>query len=203
MTRAIALVVFLTGVLSVIVLGAEPINDGGRPLVERFEVTSGTWRSAPDGVGARTASPTFRAHSREGGLAAPAMTLEFRIDSFGNSTSEHDWDGVHVGVRYASPDDLYYVTLARRDGTVTIKRKSEGTYETLASTEHAVDLGEWHDAEVWVRDEGDGVRVHLALDGEVVLEAVDDDVLPPGGGVSLRSDNVDVSFGEVQVRDRD
>jgi hypothetical protein len=197
------LVGFLTATLSVIVLGAEPTNDGVRPLVDRFEVTSGSWRSAADGTGALTDSTTFRARSRDSRLASPEMTVEFRIDDFGDFQSSHDWDGVHVGLRYASPDDLYYVSLARRDGTVAIKRKANGAYETLATAEHHVDLGRWHEGEVWVRDEGDGVRVRLVLDGEVVLEALDDEPLPPGGSVSLRSDNASVAFGDVEVRDTD
>jgi hypothetical protein len=200
-TRIVAVVAFLTAITGAIVLAAERTGDGGRPLVDRFQVTSGSWQRASDGTGARTSSTTFRARSREGRLDAPRMTLDFRIDVFGDTGPEHDWDGVHVGLRYASPDDVYYVSLARRDGTVTIKRKAGGTYETLASAEHDVDLGRWHEAEVWVREDDEGVRVQLRLDGDVLLEAIDHEPLPAGGRVSLRTDNASVTFADVQVRD--
>jgi hypothetical protein len=149
-------------------------------------------------------SPTFRARSRRADLDSPEVVLRFRIDEFGDhSGRQHDWDGVHVGLRYGSPDDLYYISVARRDGTVALKRKSGGAYETLAVADHELSLDEWHEATVAVEDTTVGTWLRLRLDGENVLEVLDTtDPLPPGGRVSLRSDNVAVTFADVQVRDR-
>ena len=179
-------------------------EEGGGQLipVARFEVTSGGWQ--PVGTGsARTSSPVFRARSERSDLASPQVELRFRIDRFLDGQEGHDWDGVHVGLRYASPDDLYYVSVARRDGSVAMKRKSGGHYETLAVADHELSLNDWHRATVAVADTPDGTRLRLTLDGEPVLEVLDGigHALPPGGRVLVRSDNVSATFGDVRVSD--
>ncbi len=143
--------------------------DGDRAClipIARFEVTSGRWRTiGGDPAAARTASPVFRARSMRADLDSPVLQLRFRIDRFLEGTEEHDWDGVHVGLRYASPDDLYYLSLARRDGTVAVKRKSRGRYETLAVADAEVSVGAWHRATVSVADTPDGTQLRLTVDG--------------------------------------
>jgi hypothetical protein len=178
--------------------------DGQLIPVAGFEVTSGTWRATGSGPGsARTSSPTFRARSERADLASPEVELRFRIDGHLAGAEDHDWDGVHVGLRYTSPDDLYYVSVARRDGSVAVKRKSAGRYETLATADHRVSADAWHVAVVAVEDTPDGTVLRLTIDGEEVLEAFDeiDAALPPGGRVLLRSDNVSATFGGLRVRD--
>jgi len=181
------------------------VRGGGQLIpISRFEVTSGRWRPVgTDGTSARTASPVFRARSKRSDLGSPQLRLRFRIDRFAEGPDPHDWDGVHVGLRYASPDDLYYVSVARRDGSVAVKRKSRGRYETLAVADHELSLGDWHRATIAVADTPDGTRLRLAIDGEPVLEVLDGiaHALPPGGRVLLRSDNVSATFDDVRVRD--
>ena len=182
------------------------VRGGGQLIpISRFEVTSGRWRPVgTDGTSARTASPVFRARSKRSDLGSPQLRLRFRIDRFAEGPDPHDWDGVHIGLRYASPDDLYYFSVARRDGTVAEKRKSRGRYETLAVADHEVSVDEWHRATVSVRDTPDGARLRLTVDGERVLEALDGvtRALPPGGRVLVRSDNVSAAFADVRVGDQ-
>lgn len=200
------------GLLAAVVAGSvaghtvNRLEGGGGQLlpIARFEVTSGTWRAAgAGGVSAQTSSPTFRARSAQADLGSPRVDLLFRVDRFLDGPEVHDWDGVHVGVRSTSPDDLYYVSVARRDGSVAVKRKSGGHYETLAVADHDLADDDWHRATVTVADTPGGTRLQLSIDGEPVLEARDDvqHALSPGGRVLVRSDNVSAAFADVRVTD--
>lgn len=164
-----------------------------------FEVTSGEW----EGVGdlAVTDAPVFRARtlSSHGDVT---VSVRFRIEDYLGDGEQHDWDGVHLGLRYASPDDLYYVSVARRDGTIAIKRKAAGVYETLAQTELPLGVGEWHDASVTVSGATSGVAIVLTIDGQPVLSTIDAaaPIVEPGR-VAVRTDNVRVELGGLIIRD--
>jgi hypothetical protein len=167
--------------------------------IQRFETTSGDWRA--EGDLAVTDSPVFRART----LTAHddvTVDLRFRVDHFVPGDEDHEWDGVHVGVRYASPDDLYYVSVGRRDGVIAIKRKSGGVYETLAQRQLPFDLGRWHQASVTVTTGPAGVSIGLSVDGQGALSVLDATApLTAPGRVSIRSDNASVAFSDVEVRD--
>src|SRR5215475_7655227 len=93
------------------------------------------------------------------------------------------WQGVHVFMRYQSPDLLYVLSVDRRDGVIVIKKKvpggdtAGGTYYTLASA----------------ANKGEGVTLQVWLNGHLRLQAVDNGVgdQPPitqAGRVGLRGD---------------
>lgn len=125
-------------------------------------------------------------------------------------TGERAYDGVHLFLRYTSPDSLYAVSLCRRDGTTAIKRKlpgatsTGGIYTTLAQVRMPCPIGHWQDYAVSVRDEAGGVRLTLAAGGRVVVSVLDDG---QGGGaplrgpgrVGLRGDNASFHARELTV----
>lgn len=196
----VALVVGATAVAAI--LAGVAARDGTAVALtgDVWEVTSGDWQV--DGSSATTDAPTFRARTTQRDHGDVAVSLRFRIDGYG-SEGTHRWDGVHLGVRYASPDDLYYVSVARRDGTIAVKRKAGGEYETLATADLDVAIGEWHTAEIETRTtDGDAVAITVDIDGEAALEVVDDDTsaLTGTGRVSIRSDDVEAAFDEVTIR---
>lgn len=171
-----------------------------------LELTSGEL-DVRDGH-AFTDSAVFRARTRRADFADAAVTLRIRNDGLFTTrrTGTRTFDGISLGVRYGSPFELYYINVARRDGTVAIKKKlpsgSGGRYTTLASTARPAVYGRWEDVEVDVRTEGDAVAISLVIDGARVLEARDTHgktILHPGR-VLLRSDNCRFSFNNVVVR---
>jgi hypothetical protein len=195
-----AAVLGLVGVAAAVILSSTEPESGPATqpaFIARFEVTSGDWSA--DATGARTTSRAFRARSKADEPADVRVALRFRIGKYEHAGPDHKWDGVHVGLRYASPDDLYYVSLARRDGTVAIKRKQDGRYETLRTATLAVTNGSWHDATVTTATVDGGVAITLSVDGTDVLTTVDKEPLTADGRVSLRSDNADVRFANVKV----
>src|SRR4051794_25979672 len=101
-------------------------------------VTSGTlrmsngmlWSGVPDGEvpdpdSGRTGSAVLRAVTTRRDYMDATVHLEMRLAGLTSTerTPQHDWDGVHMFLRYGSPDELYVADLARRDGQLTIKRK--------------------------------------------------------------------------------
>ena len=126
-------------------------------------------------------------------------------------TPARDYDGVHLFVRYSDAAELYSVDLCRRDGTVTIKRKSpdddaeeDGSYTTLAQGTHRCPVGTWQDFAVTVRDTDAGVHLELAVGGTTVLTADDDGdgtgpALVGAGRVGVRGDNTRFSFRDLTV----
>ena len=193
---------FLTAAAALAAAGITALSaapEGQRSFADRFEVTSGDW-SVEDGV-ARSDAPVFRARTETEEPADVTVALRFRIDGYEAVAEQHEWDGVHLGLRDTSPDDLYYLSVARRDGTDAIKRKSEGPSETLAQAPMELRAGRWHTATVSASDTAEGVRLVLEIDGTEVLSALDDEPLTGPGRVALRSDNVEVAFDDVQVHD--
>jgi hypothetical protein len=149
----------------------------------------------------------FRARTHREDFEDVSVTFSLRNEGLDDDGDEpaHAYDGVSLGLRYQSPDDLYYVNLHRRDGVVAIKRKSasgedDDAYTTLASTEREVPYGEWETVRVDVRTEGDAVVIEVAFDGDVVLTARDaaDPILAPGR-VLLRADNCRFSFDDLRI----
>ncbi|MEK8172154.1 hypothetical protein NKH77_31480 [Streptomyces sp. M19] len=100
-------------------------------------------------------------------------------------TPARDWDGGHLWLRYRGPGQLYALSFRRRDGQVVLKRKrpvpgrpddEAGGYTTLARRAHGLPYGLWHRVSATARTTGAGtVRLRLALNGRVVLDAEDRD----------------------------
>lgn len=161
-------------------------------------------RHQPDLVSARwTDSAVFRAVTRRADFQD--VTVRLRLDIGGlaavPSTSAQVYDGVHVFLRYISPQQLYVVDLYRRDGLITIKRKlpggpsNGGSYQTLASTSFAPPVHTWVDEQVRIENTASGVKITVITNGETVLSAVDNGRTGPSitgpGRVGLRGDNCD------------
>ena len=122
--------------------------DGPGRTSSDWEVTSGSlfvrngvgWTGVPDDandgrtpVGAAstnvTNSAVFRARSVRADFGNVDITLRVKVGYFlpgTSTTAAQDWDGVHLFLRYLSPFNLYYASVARRDGRVVIKRKISG-----------------------------------------------------------------------------
>ncbi|GGL17150.1 hypothetical protein [Mangrovihabitans endophyticus] len=161
----------------------------------------------PDALsGQANDSAVFRAVSRRRDFADVRVRLRVRIDSLVSTarTPEQDYDGLHLFLRYRSPQELYVVSLQRRDGTVAIKRKipggpsNGGSYQELAGAELPL-RHEWLNVEARVRDAEDGsTRFVVRVDGQQVLSATDASPrrLAGPGGVGLRGDNAEFHFAD-------
>lgn len=177
------------------------------------------WSGPPDAGPTRpaagtTGSAVLRAVSRRP-ITNPIVDVEMRLRAMSQTrrTPMRPWDGVHVFVGYQDANDLYSVDLIRRDGTVTIKRKScagapsgqcpKGRYRTLASTRLPPRLTwpprggpgpqEWHRYRIRLQNLGGVIFISVRADGQPPLLALD---LRPGrllapGRVGLRGDNAD------------
>lgn len=166
-------------------------------------------RRSPDLLSAHsTDSAVFRAVTRRGDFQD--VTVRFRIDvgdlATTPSTRAEAYDGVHVFLRYNSPQQLYVVDLYRRDGLITIKRKlpggpsNGGTYKTLASTSFTPPLHRWVDEQVRIENTPSGVNIAVITNNETVLTAVDNGQDGPSitgpGRVGLRGDNCVFHFSD-------
>lgn len=160
-------------------------------------------RSRPDETSAaHTNSAVFRMVSKERSFGDVDFSGRFLLRDLGDRATR-DYDGVHLFLRYRSPDELYVVTIARRDQSVTIKRKlptQDGEdYTTLADRSlDAADDG-WVRARVSAVNVADGVRLRLWLDGAQVLDVTDrhPGALTGDGAVGVRADNVDAVFDDL------
>jgi hypothetical protein len=186
----------LAAAVDIVTLDPNPAGPSG--FATGWKVTSGSWNAR--GAYAVTSAPTFRAHTVDRHFGNVSLSVKFRIDGY--ERGGHAWDGVHFGFRYHSQFDLYYVSVARRDGTVVVKRKVGGKYLQLASVPHTVAVGVWHHAHVEVRSGPSGpVGIVVEVDDAVVR--VND--RQPGklrgrGGISVRSDNVRANFDDLSIR---
>jgi hypothetical protein len=198
---------------------------------ETWDVTSGSlfasggrgWtgrpdRQVPDEQSARsTNSAVFRLLSHEDRFEDVRVALDLHVDEFlaGAGGQLQDWDGVHIFLRYQSAQELYYASVARRDGTVVAKKKNpvdtesssltgESGYHTLASTHEGVHPG-WHHVEARVRTlgGGSGTAIEVSIDGDPVLDAQDRGVGGPPissrGRVGIRGDNTEFHVDNVVV----
>ncbi len=160
-----------------------------------------------------TGSAVFRVVSRRSDFKD--VSVSFDLDVGGTvrtpRTGSHAYDGVHVFLRYTSPQSLYAVSLDRRDGTAAIKVKTPGgpsnggDYTTLAQTEFDFPQRQWVHEKVTIVDEGPHrVRITLWTDGVQVLSTVSAGTgakaaLTGAGRVGLRGDNTAFHFRNFTV----
>ncbi|MFH9617450.1 hypothetical protein [Streptomyces pratensis] len=197
-------------------------ESGDARLSHDWVVTSGSlfaqwaigWTGVPDGdapgpgPGPHTGSSVFRLVTRRRDFGDSTVRCRVFLKPPGATgrTPARDWDGGHLWLRYRSAQELYALSFRRRDGTVVLKRKhptpgrpvgEEGVYTTLATADHALDYGRWHQVAASAsRCRGDGVRIVLTLDGRTVLDTEDRTPgrLTAAGGVGLRGDNTEMAF---------
>ena len=120
------------------------------------------------------------------------------------STPSSAWDGVSVVLRFTSATSYYYVSAARRDNTVVIKKVSGATETTLASGAHAAALGAPQQIEADVHNStGGAVTLRLAINGAQLLSFVDAGTggapLISSGAVGVFGDNANFHFGAFTV----
>jgi hypothetical protein len=164
-----------------------------------------------------TNSAVLRAVTRRADLDDVVVSLDLDVAGLEvpPGTERHDYDGVHVMLRYTSPQNLYYVSVCRRDGTAVIKKKDlstpsddEGTYVTLATAPFPCPMRTWTSTQVEVRTTPSGVRLTFWSDGRKVVSALDDgrNGSPPlrqPGRVGIRGDNAEFHFRDFTVLDAD
>ena len=159
-----------------------------------------------------TNSAIFRALTKRRDWINTSVSMRLRHEGFvsTSSTPAVAWDGVHVMLRYASEESLYYTSVNRRDGTTQIKKKvpggvsNGGTYYTLASGRFAFQVGVWQDVQAKITNQLDGsVLIQLWANGNLVVSATDAGVggaVIRSGQVGIRGDNSRFSFDDFTVR---
>jgi hypothetical protein len=178
------------------------------------------WSGVPDrGLpGPRSATVTdssvFRAVTQRDDLQNVAVSFGLLVQRFMPvaTGAAPGWQGVHVFLRYQSPDLLYVVSVDRVDGVIVIKKKvpggpiAGGTYYTLATMKGSSRVvGRWEQVRVSVVNQGAGVEIMLWLNGRLRLQAVDNGAgdLPPitqPGRVGIRGDFTEFEFNNFTVR---
>jgi hypothetical protein len=158
-----------------------------------------------------TGSSVFRmtSHRRDFGN----VTVALRVRNLGlisnGRAAPSEIDGVHVLMRWQSPEEFYVVSVNRRDNLVVIKKKlpggnvNGGTYMTLGQAPNPVAYGNWESFQVRVKTTGTLVTISVTQHKQTVLTALDDGthgraILAPGA-VGLRGDNCQFEFSHFKV----
>lgn len=159
-----------------------------------------------------TDSAILRLLTNQADLTNFEVSFKLRHEGFvtTSSTPAVAWDGVHVFLRYADEENLYYASVNRRDGTTQIKKKvsggpsNGGTYYTLADGKNPFTIGAWQSVRATIEDQSDGsVAISLFADGRLVARAVDKGTGGPvirSGQSGIRGDNSQFSFDDFVVR---
>jgi hypothetical protein len=184
-----------------------------RYSLSHIDVTSGCLLAKYAGQWKRgwTESPVFRAvtigrHSDGREIKWTNQTTEYRayIKTWHNNGNIPDWSGLHAFVRYRTSDDLY-VASVRYDGVVTIKRKWNGVYTTLAESrlnnefEEYLDengklaTGKWYQ----LKFSAIGNVFSLYLDGTLLLSTTSDTF--SWGTTGIRIDNSNTWIDEWKL----
>jgi hypothetical protein len=160
----------------------------------------------------RTNSSVFRIVTQRANFQNVTVAFSLFVQKFGITPSglAPGFQGVHVFLRYQSPDLLYVVSVDRRDGVLVIKKKvpggqtAGGTYYTLATAHREAATGRWDQVRVSAVNDGAGVVLQVWLNGDLRLRAVDNGVgdVPPiaqPGRVGLRGDFTEFMFDDFTV----
>jgi hypothetical protein len=123
-------------------------------------------------------------------------------------TPSQAYDGVHVWLRYQSPNWLYFASVSRRDGRIVIGRKLPtkrgGVYADLIRVSgHPFQRERWESVRVTIETRGRSVLIGLTVDGRLLARTVDDgsrgpNILRPGR-VGIRGDNAEFEFQGFSV----
>ena len=159
-----------------------------------------------------TDSAVFRVITRRADFTNVTVSFELRVLKLVSTkrTPATAYDGVHVFLRYQNPQQLYAVSVYRRDGIIGVKQKNPGgpanggTYSTLAQTPYEIPLRVWVPIRVTIVTLVSGsVRINLDINGHQELIAT----VPPSriapilaaGRVGLRGDNCEFFFRDFTV----
>jgi len=158
-------------------------------------------------------SAVFRARTHRADFGDVVVSFDLRNMGFSNSSGEppHDYDGVHVWLRYVSEYELYAVTVNRRDNVVVLKKKmpggpsNGGTYYEWQTVPYTARINAPVHVEASIQTQLDAsVILRLTIDGKVVLRVRDDGRVgsPPilgKGRVGLRGDNCEFYVRNFKV----
>jgi hypothetical protein len=169
----------------------------------------------PDARSAKiTDSAIFRLNTKDYSYGDVNVGFKLNLNRLGSTTKTPavNWDGVHIWLRYQSQYNLYYASVARRDGHVVIKKKcpggpsNDGTYYELSKeiSGHPMPLNSWNDVAATVRNNPTGtVTVTLYRSGTPVVSATDSGVgcapITHPGSVGIRGDNAQFQFQKFTV----
>ena len=160
-----------------------------------------------------TNSSIFRMTTKRADFKDTETRVKLKIDSQTQTkaTPVTDWDGVHIFLRYQSEESLYYASIARRDGSVVIKKKcpggpsNGGTYYTLGSKSgFKISMGQWRWYAADVQTNTDGsVTLGISRVGTKIFTITDKGTgcapITGAGKTGLRGDNSDFSFQGFRV----
>jgi hypothetical protein len=178
------------------------------------EAWTGRPDAGPDACSCRAnGSAVFRMVSRRADFDDAAMSFALRTVGLTATerTPARSWDGVHVMLRWQSPQSTYYVTINRRDNRAVIKKKvpggpaNGGTYIDLRPpTAFSVPYGREQHVRATVQTRHDGsVAIRLSVDGKVIAEAVDRGIggapIRSPGAVGVRGDNAEFALDDLRV----
>lgn len=184
-----------------------------------FSYNGAGWTGVPDGVRPNatssngTDSAVFRAVTRRADFIN--VTVSFQLKIVGLVTTPRTpagaFDGVHVFLRYQNYQDLYVVSVYRRDGMVAVKEKvpggpsDGGTYYTLAEALHSIPIHAWVPIHVTIVTlTSKAVRISLIIGNHQVLKMTEPaSRVPPiltAGRVGLRGDNCEFYFRDFAVK---
>lgn len=192
-----------------------------------WDITSGSlflrdgagWTGPPDAANPDvysangTGSSVFRATTKRDDFLNALVTL--RVKNLGLTSrgrmAPAETDGVHVFLRWHSPEDLYVLSLNRRDERIVVKRKSPGgtvnggTYTTLGQADYPVPYGTWQTFRIWIKNTIDHTAtISIGSGKRTLLRVVDRGGPAPvnltAGAVGLRGDNCDFQFDTFRVR---
>ncbi|MFI7543102.1 hypothetical protein [Actinoplanes sp. NPDC049599] len=191
-----------------------------------WDVTSGSlflrdgtgWTGSPDaaspdaGSANGTGSSVFRATTKRSDFGDALVS--FRVKNEGLTSRGRmrpaATDGIHVFLRWHSPEDLYVVSVNRRDNRILVKRKSPGgevnggTYATLGQAPYTVPYGRWQTFRILIENTaGHTATISVDIGGRTLLKVVDQGTAAPvnltAGSVGLRGDNCAFHFDSFRV----
>ena len=158
-----------------------------------------------------TNSAVFRLTTHADEFTTFEVSFRLKLIGFTStaSTPAQAWDGIHVFCRYADEAELYYASVARRDGKVVVKKKTPGgpsnggTYHDLTAYPSApMSVGAWHDVKVTVGGT-DPTTITMIVDGVTLLTAQDTGQFGAPiamGATGIRGDNVEFEIDDFKVR---
>jgi len=199
-------------------------NVPGRRASPDWVVTSGSlfasrgagWTGVPDreAPNARssqgTDSAVFRLVSRRRDFSNVRVSFQLLIQRHvvAAGSEPHTYDGVTAWLHYASPTELYALSVMRWDGLMVIKRKTPGgpsnggSYQSLASVRSIMPVGRWVPITVQATSRSQGVELGVWIDGKPVLQQVDTNshALTDAGAVGIRGDNTQFKFRDYTAQ---
>lgn len=187
-------------------------ENAASPRSPKWLVTKGSlfasdgqgWTGVPDAVTPNatssngTGSALFRALTQPSGFATE-VTASVTVGGF--PLAGEAWDGAHIFLRYQDSGNYYYVTVRRRDGRSSIKRKRGGRTTTFTTPLNAPPLGVRHSVRALAVNQPDGsVLIELYANGTLLARAVDGtSPITASGKVGIAGENADFRFDDFTV----